>query len=356
MAESDILNYVRILGRWRRFILGLVALAAVGSLAASYLLPKWYRARSTLIPPRSDSELGSSLSSLMSGLTLPGIGNVLPGSAEIELFLAILDSRTLRERLVRDFDLQKIYKVRTMDDAVRAQRALATVALTDQGVVQVEVEDRDPQRAANIANAWVSYLDEFNRSARMTSGKRTRLFVENRLAETRVALRAAEDTVSRYQMMHKAAPLGSDISAAIESSAQILARRMALQVQSSILADLYREGAPQLMQNRGELAALDRQIETIPPLAMDYARLVRDLKVQEQVYALLVAQYEEARIRENKDMPTVEVLDPAVPPQRRSRPIRWLFCASITFASIVIGVGTAFGVEFYASLRRRLAS
>lgn len=354
MADTDLLVLIRILRRWRKLILGTFCIAAVGSIAVSFFLPKWYKASSSLIPPQSESSL-SSLTSLISGLTLPGIGNVLPGSAETSLFLAILDSRTLRERLVHEFDLLSVYKARSMDDALRTQRNLLSASLTDLGVVRVDVEDRNPERAANMANAWVRYLDEFNREARMTAGKKTRIFVENRLSESRAALRAAEDTVAQYQRLNKAAPLSGDVAAAVQSSAQLLARRLALQVQVGINEDLYLRDSPKLQQARAELAALDRQIEGIPPLAMEYARLVRDLKVREQVYALLVAQYEEAKIRESKDVPTVEILDPAAVPQRRSRPIRWLFCASITFASLIVALGTVFGIEFYADLRRRLA-
>ena len=94
-----------------------------------------------------------------------------------------------------------------------------------------------------------------------------------------------------------------------------------------------------------DLAAVDRQIEKMPPLALDYARLLRDVKVQEAVYELLVAQYEEARIQETKDTPTVEVLDPARKPQKKVRPVRWLFVLSLTAAAGILSLGVAFTSE-----------
>lgn len=353
MPDSDLLNVVRILDRWKRFIGLVVGVTAVVAVIASFFLPKWYAARSTLIPPQQ-SELGGSLLSLVQGINLPGIGGITPASGESQLFLAILDSRTLREKLIRDFDLLTVYKVKTMDDALRAHSRLAGAGLTDQGVVEVTVEDRDPERAAAMANAWVAALDDFNKTARMTAGRKSRLFVETRLGETRTALTAAEERLSAYQQANKSLPMAAELSSAVEAGASLLARRLALQVSLNMLGDLYREGTPQLEQTRAELAALDRQIGELPPLAMEFARLLREVKVQEQVHALLTAQFEEARIRENRDTPTLEILDPAVPPERRVRPIRWLFCASLTLSALVLSVGTAFSVEFLRRLRTEL--
>jgi uncharacterized protein involved in exopolysaccharide biosynthesis len=350
MAETDLITYTRVLNRWKKFILGVVGGVAVLSVIVSFLVPKWYKAHSTLIAPQ-ESSLESGLASQLSHLSIPGLGSMAPAGSESDLFLAILDSRILREKLVQDFDLMEVYKAKTMDDAVRANRRLATAAITDRGVVEVNVEDRDPKRAADMANEWVSLLDDFNKTARMTSGRKTRIFVEKRLDETRAALAAAEDTLADYQLTHKSAPLTADVSAAVDAAANLQAQRMALQVRYNMLSDLYRDDAPQMSQVRAELAALDRQTDLLPPMAVDYARLVRNLKVQEEVFTLLTAQYEEAKIRENKDIPTVEVLDPAVPPQRRSRPVRWLFCASLTFAAVILTVGAAFTVEFVRRIR-----
>lgn len=353
MPDTDLLNVVRVLHRWRRFILGVVGATAVASVLVSFLLPKWYAARSTLIPPQQ-SELGGSLLSLVQGISLPGLGALTPASGESQLFLAILDSRTLREKLVRDFDLMSVYKAKTMDDALRAQGRLARAGLTDEGVVEVIVEDRDPARAAAMANAWVAGLDEFNKTARMTAGRRSRMFVEARLEETKAALAAAEERLAAYQQANKSLPMAAEVSSAVDTGAALLARRLALQVRINMLADLYRDGTPQLEQARAELSALDRQIGDLPPLAMEFARLLREVKVQEQVFALLTAQFEEARIRENRDTPTLEVLDPAVAPTRRVRPIRWLFCTSLTLAAVLLSVGTAFSVEFLRRLRADL--
>ena len=346
MPANDLAVYVDILRRWRKFILGTVGTVAVVSAIVSFLLPKWYAAHSTLIPPQ-ESDFQSSMKSLVEGITIPGLEGITPAGSESQLFLAILDSRTLRERLIRDFNLRAVYKQRKMEDALRVFSKLARAGITDRGVVDVVVEDRDPQRAADLANAWVRALDDFNKHARMTAGKKTRIFVEERLRETQERLRAAEDTLAGYQRAHTSASLAAGLSRSDASGTSVLAQRMALSVKLARLTGLYRQSAPEVEQTRAELAALDRQIDLLPPLAMHTARLLRDMKVQEQVYQLLVAQYEEARIRENKDTPTVEVLDVASKPERKVRPVRWLFCTSLTMAAAILSLGAAFGVEFW---------
>lgn len=348
--STDLLNLIDILRRQRRFIVGVVGAVAITSIVVSFFLPKWYQARSTLLPPDSGADISSTLASLVQGFSLPGMGGLGATSPEAQLFLAILDSRNLREQLVRKYGLMSVYKSKTMDDALRTFGRLAASRLTDQGIVEVTVEDRDPKRAADIANSWVALLDDYNRNARMTAGRRTRIFVEGRLADTKAQLEASEDALADYQRVHKNVALTSEASAAISAGASIIAKRMAQEVRLSYLRDLYRDPSPQISQAEAELAALDRQIGSLPPIAMDYARLLRGLKVQEQVYALLVAQYEEARIREHKDVPTLDVLDKAVPPERRVRPIRWLFCTSLTLAALVVTLGVAFGAEFVRRL------
>jgi uncharacterized protein involved in exopolysaccharide biosynthesis len=343
--STDLHRYIDILNRWKGLIVGVIGTVAVASVVLSFFLPKWYAAQSTLLPPPADAS--ASLTSIVQGFTLPGFGNVGPRSPEAQLFLAILDSRNLRDQLIEKYDLQTVYKVANPDDALGAFSRLARCGFTDRGIVQVTVEDRDPARAAAIANDWVKLLDEYNKNARMTAGRRTRIFVERRLDETRQALQGAADSLAAYQAEHKNLALSPELSTAVSASASVIAQRMALDVRLSYLRDLYKGDNPQVAQAEAELAALDRQIAALPPVAMEFARRVRELKVQEQVYTLLVAQYEEARIRENKDIPTLDVLDVAVPPQRRIRPVRWLFCTSLTLAAAVLTLGTVFGVEYF---------
>ncbi|HEX7880618.1 MAG TPA: Wzz/FepE/Etk N-terminal domain-containing protein, partial [Candidatus Eisenbacteria bacterium] len=249
MSEPDFLNFVRVLDRWKRPLIALVLGTAIVSAAVSYVLPKWYMARAVILPPQ-DSEIGSALGSLLQGITLPGVGNVAPAGTETQLFVTILDSRTLRTKLVEQFDLMRVYKARNIDEAIRSHRLLAHAAITDEGAVEILVEDRDPKRAADQANAWVDLLDDYNKTSRMSSARKNRIFVEERLKETTEKLALAEDHLAAYQQEHKAVALTPDLSSAVEAGAGLMAHRMQLLVQLNRYNDIYRSDTPQLIQTR----------------------------------------------------------------------------------------------------------
>lgn len=349
MPTNDFIAYIDVLRRWRSFIVRVVGTTLVVAVIVSFLLPKWYEARSTVMAPQ-DSGVQSGLMSFVSGLSSPALAGLASGSPESQMYLAILNSRSLRVSLIRKFGMQAVYKVKTMDDAVQAFTKHARASINDLGVLEVVVEDRDPQRASDIANAWVKELDEFNKIARMTTGKKTRQFVEMRLRETRERLQSAEEALAVYQRSHKNAAVALGSSRGADTEGSILAQRMALSIRINRLTDVYRHDAPEVVQARAELAAIDQQIGQLPGMARDYARLLRDVKEQEQVYSLLVAQYEEARIEENKDTPTLDVLDAATRPEKKIRPVRWLFVLSLVAAASVLSVGSAFAVEALKSM------
>ena len=327
----------RVWGR-RRSILTLVLVATVVTGAVAFLLPTWYRATAELLPP-TDDESGLNLSGLLRGVAVPGVkipNEVTP----IEVFAVILKSRTINEQMVDRFQLKKLYHKRFNEDAIKELLQHAKFKLTPAGTIQIAVEDQERSRAAAMANAYVELLDRFNREQRMTKGRRTRLFIEGRLAETRAELSKAEQALADYQATHKAIVLTPQMSSAIDEAARLYARRTALQVRLGVVR-AYSDGSEEEIQIQQELAQLDRQMRALPETGLDLARLVREVRASEQVLTLLTAQYEDARITEARDVVTVEVLDPAVPPERKARPHRLTMMAAAFLLSLGLGVGYA---------------
>jgi uncharacterized protein involved in exopolysaccharide biosynthesis len=259
--------------------------------------------------------------------------------------------------MVDRFQLKKLYKTRFTEDAIKQLFTHAHFKLTAAGTIQITVEDKSRQRAADMANAYVELLDRFNREARMTKGRRTRMFIEGRLAETRRELSEAEQALADYQAKHKAVVLSAQMSSAVDEAARLYARRMALEVRLGVVRD-YSEGSDEEIQIRQELDQLDRQMRALPETGLELARLVRAVRASEQVLALLTAQYEDARITEARDLVTVEVLDPASPPERKARPHRVIMMAAAFLLSLALGVGYALfqREERYHSMVRAVAS
>jgi uncharacterized protein involved in exopolysaccharide biosynthesis len=316
----------------------LVGVAIVVTAGISLLLPPWYRATGSLLPP-AEEETGFGIGRLLKSGVVPGL-KVPTESMPADVYLAILGSRRINEAIVRRFDLQRRYKTRYMEAAIWELQQHVKFKLTDAGLIEIAVEDRSAQQAADMLNAYMEELDRFNREARTTKGRQTRVFVEGRLAENRRDLAQAEDRLAQYQASHKAAVLSPETSTAVEQAARLYAQRTALLVRLGVVRS-YSHGTDEEAQINEQLAQLDRQLAALPATGLELARLVREVKTYEALYALLMSQYEEARIEEARDVPSVDVLDPAVPPQRKSRPARTLMVAGAFLLSLAVGVAYA---------------
>ncbi|TMQ64145.1 MAG: hypothetical protein E6K79_08320, partial [Candidatus Eisenbacteria bacterium] len=184
---------------------------------------------------------------------------------------------------------------------------------------------REPQTAAAMANAYVEELDSFNLKTRTTSAKRTRAFIEDRLDLAKRDLAAAEDRLRDYQQARNLPATAPSDRGDSDVGARLMAQKIALEVKLQVLRQSLAEDSEDVRRVRQELAAIERQVGGLPRAGVEIMRLWRDVKVQEQVFELLTAQLEEARIRETRDTPTVQLLDAAKVPLHKSRPKRLIF-------------------------------
>jgi uncharacterized protein involved in exopolysaccharide biosynthesis len=329
----------------------LVATIATGIVA--FMLPNWYQATASLLPP-TEEDSGFGIARLLRGVAVPGI-RIPTQATPADVFIAVLDSRRLREDVVRRHDLLKVYKVKFMQDAIKQLKQHVRFRLTDAGTIDMSLEDQDPKRAAAMLQTYIELLDRFNRDARTTRGRRTRIFVEQRMAETRTELATAEQALADYQAMHKTAIITSELSTAAENAARIYAQRTALEVRLGVVRGYSREGSAEAEQIEAQLVEIDRQLRQLPETGLELARLLREVKKHEQVFILLTAQYEEARIDEARDVVTVDVLDPPIPPERKSKPPRGL----LIIVGFLLSLGTGVTYALFQEERQpepRLAS
>jgi len=322
----------RLQRRWA-WIAGTAGGATALALVAALLLPSWYRASASLLPP-NEEDSGVGISSLLKGIGVPGV-KVPKQSEPADVFVAILKSSRVNEEIVRRFDLRARYHRKLTVDALRELSRHTRFDVDDAGIIEIQVEDRDPHRAADMANAYVVVLDRFNRDVRMTKGRRTREFVGQRLADTETQLHQAEEAYAAYQATHKAPPLSTDAMNAQSSVASLYAQREALQVRLGVIQGYTQGESDEARQIRAELAQLDRRLQEFPETGIASLRLLRELKTLEQLRALLTAQYEQARIDEVRDVSTLEPLDVATPPEKRARPQR----ALLVLTGLLLGLG-----------------
>jgi uncharacterized protein involved in exopolysaccharide biosynthesis len=349
MSESPGLDlrelFTAVARRWR-FVLGTGLAAGVLTLGITFLLPKWYTASATILPPE-ESDLLSNMSLAQRALTkFPAFGILEDYFTPADVYKAILGSRTVREELVDRFDLQRVYGRKSMELTLKALDRNTKIKMNPDGTIKVSVDDRDPKRSAAMANGYLEALDRFNVEKRNTTANRTRLFLQTRTHATDSLLRASEDTLRRYQEAHRTVAPASPGSADVQAAADVMSRKLMLQVRLGVLRGYLSEESDQVQQVRDELEQLDRRLASIPELQNELMRLIRDSKVYEQLYMLLTAELEQARIRETMNTPTVQLLDPAVPPERHSRPKKGLLSA----AAALLGT---FGAAAWAAARER---
>src|SRR5437879_3911824 len=351
--EVNLLDYWRVIRKQRRMLIRLFCSAVLLAMVVSLLLPKVYESTASILP-QIDSKEGMGLGSLLAlsgsggaggaGALAQGLGITLPGmpATPTDIFVAMLKSRIMADAVIKQFDLMKLYNDKTMQDARKDLESDTKITVSKEKVIKVTVEAKSPQLASDIANFYVTNLDRLNRSLNVTKSGQNRVFIEKRLVDTKTNLVKAEEALREFQTKNKAVHLEAQGRAAIEAAAMIQAEISATEVQLQVMESYLTPDNPEVVRMRSSLGELKKQLAllefgkggkgqlpgdrmhpafiTVPSLAIEYARLFREVKVQETLYTMLTSQYEQAKIAEARDTPSVQVLDQGVPAEKKSRP------------------------------------
>ena len=309
------------------FVLGVGVLALVVSL----ILKPWFTAEARLLPPAEGSSIADNLTGLIESSALNRIG-LFTTATPSDLIVEILKSRRLREALIRRFDLQRQYKLKNMDATLKELDAHVSVKAANSGVVVVRTEATSKGQSADMANFLVGELDRFNREVLNTRGKRMRQFLEDRLADAQRRMVQADSNVTAYE--RKRGVLISGDESAVRGIADIVARRIALQVRRGYVASFSSPESPEVRTIDAELQAFDRELGQLPDIKNEGQRLALDATIQRKVFSFLSAQYEQARAEEVRDVPTITVLDEARPPDLKTRPKRAVMVLSAMLVAL----------------------
>ena len=374
-GAPDIMRFWRRI-RHRKKLMAMVTFGVTMiAMTMSLLTPKSYQSTTLLLPQLEAMRGGGGLAGILAsagGLegAAKNLGISLPGApaTDVELFMAILKSRTMADTLIKKFNLQEVYGLEQMIDTRRRLEAGTSITMSKEKAVKIVVEDTSPQRAADIANAYVSELDRLNQTLNVTKTAHTRKFLENQLQETQKKLRQSEEALKDFQTANRAISMEAQSQGLFEATAAIQNQIMAQQIELEIKESFLSPNNPEveriqsiINELRKQLAALDTgksgkgmlrgdrlqpAIAKVPTLALEYGRLLRDVKVKETLYALLASEYEQAKYQEARDTPTVEILDLAIPAERKSHPINSLNTLMGAIAGMILSVLLALFLEY----------
>ena len=336
--EIDLTELFRALSRRRRLILGITAASAAVALVVSLLLPVYYKAETRILPPQ---EKGSNLAAQLMGQA-GGLIALAGGAAGVksqgELFVAMTKSRTVLDRMVDRFDLMKLYKGKYREDARKNLVESLTVREDRKsGIISLMVEDRDPKRAADMANAFVEELKSLAGGMALSEAGQRRMFFEDQLRQTKVSLASAEEEVKGFQQRTGMIQVDAQARAIIEGIARLRAGIAVKEVEAKVLRSFATAQNPDLQRVEEEIRALRIELEKVetskghgfdplmpsgrvPEMGTEYLRKLRQLKYNETIFELLSKQYELAKLEEARDAVVIQVIDRAVPPERKSRP------------------------------------
>jgi tyrosine-protein kinase Etk/Wzc len=345
-----------------RRMLAFSLVVAVLAAAVAFSMKDTYTSTAVILPPRQDTSLSALLSGSAPGVSSLGASAALGGlSASFknpnDMYVSLLSSRTLTAALVERYNLKSYYKTATTTAAIRALHKHTTIESGTDDLIRITVQTQDPNFSSQLANAFVDGLHTMNTSLALTESAQRRLFFEGQLDRQKAQLAQAEDDLEMTQkrtgvlMPAGQAELQARNITALQS--EITNNEAALQSVSIFATSeniQYRELQAKLSSLRGRLAQLqnsqhsqipgntDVSAADLPSSSLEYARKYREVELQQQLYATLQKQVEAARLDEAKSAPVIQVVDRAVPAERRSGPNRGLIIVGAAVVALLLNV------------------
>jgi tyrosine-protein kinase Etk/Wzc len=359
--EISFLDILIVLAKHKKVILGLPFLAAVLAAGITLLMPNWYTATAKLLPPQQSQSNAIAILGQLGALS-GGASSALGLKNPSDIFVAMLKSRTVADALIERFKLKDIYDEKYLQNARKKLAKRADITASREGVITIEVEDRSPSRAADIANAYIEELEKLTRSLAVGEAGQRRLFFEQQLNKAKTDLTNAEHALAQFQIDKKILNPQGQASLTISAAAGLQAQIAAKEVQIASLSSFATQENPDLHRAKEELSGLRSALAKVargksddigdvlisigkaPEQALEYLRKFRDVKYYETLFELLAKQYEIARIDEAKEATLIQVLDIAIPPEIRSSPKRALIV-------VLIAIGSAFLLMIWATCR-----
>jgi uncharacterized protein involved in exopolysaccharide biosynthesis len=367
-SNEKALASLRLLWERRRFLFVVAACGLIASTLIAFVIPSQYESTARLMPP--DNQSGSSLAmaaAAMSGAAggLGGMATDLLGlKSTSDTFVGILGSRTVQDKLIQQFNLQKLYRTRNMEDARKALAKHTSVSVDRKSqIITIQVTDKSPQRAAVLGRAYVDELNKLVAELSTSSARRERIFLEARLQDVSRDLEAAEKEFSQFASKNAAIDIKEQGKAMFGAAAMLQGQLIAAQSELEGLKQIYTDSNVRVRSVKARISELKAQLEKmggkdesttdvsarpgdslypsirkLPLLGVEYADLYRRTKIQEAVLETLTREYEMAKVNEAKEIPTVKVLDPANVPDKRSFPPRILIVFLGMFLASCFGV------------------
>jgi len=372
---SPTLDILATVTKHRRFITRFVLAVTLGTTIVALLLPKWYKSTASVFPAEGTDLLGSlsGVASVARALAPSRALSALGTNPEADRYMAILKSATVFGSVIEKFDLVKVYDISSYpgENTMKELQSNTQFSVEEEGNITVTVYDRDPQRAADMANYFVEMLNRTNTELQVRNARENRRFIEERYDKNLSDLTAAEDSLKAFQQRYGVIAMPEQTEASIKAAAEIAGQLAFKEVESNVLRRTQSPESPAVMAARIEIEELRRKLDEmrsgagsrdsrmkiwipfndVPELGGEYVRRYRDVEIQYEILKILTPLYEQAKVEERRSTPSVIVLDRAGPAERKAKPKVSLFALLAAVLSTIVALFVVFVLEMVERLR-----
>lgn len=359
--EISLWDVAIVLAKYKKALIGFPIIVAI--LAAGYVmsLPPIYTANTLLLPPQQGASSASALLSQLGGLAGGLVGGAAAGIRNPnDMYVGMLKSRAVADSLISRFKLESVYGTTLKSELRAVLQGNVLIKVEKDGMLSIEVDDKDPKFAAEMANAYVEELIKLTGVLAVTEASQRRLFYERQLAQAKENLTAVEIAARQALDMGGIAKIDDQGRGMVELTARLRAQISAKEIQIGSMRAFAADRNPELLKAQEELQALKREMartdgsshssaDSIKPRVattttggLDSVSRLRDIKYTEAVYEFLAKQYELAKLDEAKNASLIQVLDKAIEPDRKSKPKRTLIVLTSAFVALLLATVLAF--------------
>jgi len=325
-------RYILLLIKYRKLFIGFVFTMTLISIIVSLLLPKWYLAEASFIAPELAPNtllsMGGGLSSVIQSFT--GQRNISGYS-----YLAILNSRTINEKVIKKFNLMEVYHISDslMSKALRELSGNVSFTIGDNDETIISVYDKDPVQAANMANYYLELLNERGKEFARKELSTFKRLIEERIEENEVTLNKLENRIKEFQEKEQVPVVMTEQVSGLDFIGELYAEKIGLEIQRDVYMESYNSKHPLISIINKQLENIDQKISMVPQWTVEYLQIYRELLVQRKIAEFLVPMLEQVKLSELQKIPDVLVLDKAVPPDRKKKPKRMFIVIAVFLMS-----------------------
>ena len=367
LSTFDLIDLLTVFAKYKKLIFGAPLAVAIAAGGVSFLMPDVYRATTKLLPPQQTQSAATALLSQLGGVA--GMAAGVSGlKSPNDLYVGMLKSRSIAENLVVQFSLNKIYDINSKEKTRNKLEDRTFISVGKDGLITIEVEDENRELVAPLANAYVNELIRLIKNLALTEASQRRLFFEKQLEQAKDNLASAEVKLKKSLDTHGVISVEGDSRAIVETIGRLRAQISAKEIQLNSMRAFVTSNNPAFQRIVEELNSLRAELSKLEngrPEIVDRSRkstskndglenikTLRDVKYHQMLYELHAKQYEAARLDEAKDPSIIQVLDSAVPPEKKFRPKRALIAALGGVLALIAAMIWA----FLAEARQRVLS